>query len=106
MPPILSNAKSPRLVRARGGVDVLYFSQIVDNGDLKSEGGVNEPLWTRRLTTTPRPQEMQVVGVMIRREHQTILCPGTRSGAEASSPTGDAGCLGEAGLRRSAFHSN
>ena len=79
---------------------MLYFSQIVDNGDLKSEGGVNEPLWTRRLTTTPRPQEMQVVGMMIRREHQTILSPGTRSGAEASSPTGDAGCLGEAGLRR------
>ena len=106
MPPILSNAKSPRVVRARGGVDVLYFSQIVDNGDLKSEGGVNEPLWTRQLTRTPRPQEMQVVGRVTRRGHLTILCPGTRSGAEASSPTGDAGCLGEAGLRRSAFHSD
>ena len=86
--------------RARGSVDVFYHPQIVDNGGLKSEGGVNEPLWTRRLTTTPRPQEMQVVGMMFRREHQTILSPGTRSGAEASSPTGDAGCLGEAGLRR------
>ena len=100
MSPILSNVKSRSSIRARGGVDVLYFSQIVDNGGLKSEGGVNEPLWTRRLTTTPRPQEMQVVGMMFRREHQTILSPGTRSGAEASSPTGDAGCLGEAGLRR------
>ena len=106
MPPILSNAKSPRVVRARGGVDVLYFSQIVDNGGLKSEGGVNEAIGSCWLTTTPRPQEMQVVGRVTRRGHLTILCPGTRSGAEASSPTGDAGCLGEAGLRRSAFHSD
>ena len=58
---------------ARGSVDVFYHPQIVENGGLKSEGGVNEPLWTRRLTTTPRPQEMQVVGMMFRREHQTIL---------------------------------
>ncbi len=106
MPPILSNVKSRPSVRARGGVDVLYYSQIVDNGDLKSEGGVNELIGTCWLTTTPRPQEMQVVGRVTRRGHLTILCPGTRSGAEASSPTGDAGCLGEAGLRRSAFHSD
>jgi len=98
--PILSKGNSHPVIWARGGVDVLYLSQIVDNGDLKSEGGVNEPLRTRWLTTTPRPQEMQVVGMVIRRGHPTILCPGTRSGAEASSPTGDAGCLGEAGLRR------
>ena len=81
---------------------MLCNSQIVDNGDLKSEGGVDEPLATRRLTSTPRPQEMQVVGIGFRRVAMTILCPGTRSGAEASSPTGDAGCLGVTGLRRSA----
>ena len=81
---------------------MLCNSQIVDNGDLKSEGGVDEPLATRRLTSTPRPQEMQVVGIGSRRGALTILCPGTRSGAEASSPTGDAGCLGVTGLRRSA----
>ena len=79
---------------------MLCYSQIVDNGDLKSEGGVDEPLATRRLTSTPRPQEMQVVGIGFRRVAMTILCPGTRSGAEASSPTGDAGCLGTSGRRR------
>ena len=104
MLPILSKGNSHALVWARGGVDVLYFSQTVENGDLKSEGGVNESLVTRQLTTTPRPQEMQVVGMVIRRDHPTILCPGNRSGAEASSPTGDAGCLGEAGLRRLATY--
>ena len=105
MSPILSNVKSRSNVRARGGVDVLYLSQIVENGGLKSEGGVNDPIGFCWLTTTLRPQEMQVVGRVTRRGHLTILCPGTRSGAEASSPTGDAGCLGEAGLRRSAFYS-
>ena len=86
---------------ARGSVDVFYIPQIVENGGLKSEGGENEPTMTLRLTSTPRPQEIQVVGERFRREASTVLRPGIRSGAEASSPTGDAGCLGIAGLRRS-----
>lgn len=97
---------SLRISRARGGVDVLYFSQIVDNGDSKSEGGANEPLGLHQLTAMSRPQEIQVGGSGIRRDSVSVSRPGTRSGAEASSPTGDAGCLGEAGLRRSAFHSD
>jgi len=78
---------------------VLYFSQIVENGDLKSEGGANERLGSRQLTTIPRPQEIQVVASQFRRELISVSSPGTRSGAEASSPTGDAGCLGIAGWR-------
>ena len=80
---------------------MLYFSQIVDNGDLKSEGGANEPVMFHWLTAILRPQEMQVGGDHFRREVRTVSRPGIRSGAEASSPTGDAGCLGKAGLRRS-----
>jgi len=88
------------LSRARGGVDVLYFSQIVDNGDLKSEGGADEPMGKYWLTSMSRPQEIQVVEGKFRREFANVLRPGTRSGAEASNPTGDAGCLGNAGRRR------
>ena len=55
-------------MRARGGVDVLYFSQIVKNGDPKSEGGVNELLESYRLTSMPRPQEIQVGCSYFRRE--------------------------------------
>ena len=87
-------------IRARGGVDVLYFSQIVENGDPKSEGGANEPLRLLQLTAMSRPQEIQVGGREIRRGFPNVLRPGTRSGAEASSPTGDAGCLGTSGRRR------
>jgi len=87
-------------MRARGGVDVLYFSQIVKNGDPKSEGGANEPLRLLQLTAMSRPQEIQVGGRGIRRGPPIVLRPGTRSGAEASNPTGDAGCLGTSGRRR------
>ena len=80
---------------------MLYFSQIVDNGDLKSEGGVNEASMTHWVTATLRLQEMQVGITTFRRENRSVLYPGTRSGAEASSPTGDAGCLGIAELRSS-----
>lgn len=80
---------------------MLYHPQIVDNGGLKSEGGEDEPTMTLRLTSMPRPQEIQVVGERFRREASTVSRPGIRSGAEASSPTGDAGCLGKAGRRRS-----
>ena len=86
---------------ARGGVDVLYLSQIVNNGDLKSEGDGDGLLTLQQLTTIFRPQEMQVGEMIFRRENQIVFYPGNRSGAEASSPTGDAGCLGIAGLRRS-----
>ena len=79
---------------------MLYFSQIVNNGDPKSEGGVNEASMTHWVTATLRLQEMQVGITTFRRENRSVLYPGTRSGAEASSPTGDAGCLGDAGLRR------
>ena len=85
---------------ARGSVDVFYHPQIVENGGLKSEGGEYEPTMTLRLTSMPRPQEIQVGGEHFRREVSTVSRSGIRSGAEASSPTGDAGCLGEAGLRR------
>ena len=78
---------------------MLYFSQIVENGDPKSEGGANEPLGTFRLTSISRPQEIQVGISRFRRESANVSRPGTRSGAEASSPTGDAGCLGIAGWR-------
>jgi len=88
------------LIWARGGVDVLYYSQIVENGDPKSEGGANEPLRLLQSTAMSRPQEIQVGGRQIRRDLPIVLRPGTRSGAEASSPTGDAGCLGTSGLRR------
>ena len=81
---------------------MLYFSQIVNNGDPKSEGGVNEASMTHWVTATLRLQEMQVGITTFRRENRSVLYPGTRSGAEASSPTGDAGCLGDAGLRRPA----
>jgi len=47
---------------------VLYFSQIVENGDPKSEGGVNELLESYRLTSMPRPQEIQVGCSYFRRE--------------------------------------
>ena len=47
---------------------MLYFSQIVDNGDPKSEGGVNELLESYRLTSMPRPQEIQVGSSHFRRE--------------------------------------
>ena len=85
---------------------MLYFSQIVENGDPKSEGGANEPLELLQLTAMSRPQEIQVGGRQIRRDLPNVLRPGTRSGAEASSPTGDAGCLGTSGRRRLAckFH--
>ena len=79
---------------------MLYFSQIVENGDPKSEGGEDEPLGKYRLTSMPRPQEIQVGVSGIRRDSASVSRPGTRSGAEASSPTGDAGCLGTAGRRR------
>ena len=79
---------------------MLYFSQIVENGDPKSEGGEDEPLGKYRLTSMPRPQEIQVGDNPLRRELENVSSPGTRSGAEASSPTGDAGCLGTAGRRR------
>ena len=78
---------------------MLYYSQIVNNGDLKSEGGVNEASMTHWVTATLRLQEMQVDITDFRREIRSILYPGTRSGAEASNPTGDAGCLGIAELR-------
>ncbi len=78
---------------------MLYNTQIVDNGDPKSEGGVNEASMSHLVTATLRLQEMQVGMTNFRREIQTVLYPGTRSGAEASSPTGDAGCLGIAELR-------
>lgn len=80
---------------------MLCYSQIVGNGDPKSEGGADEPLVFHRLTSMPRPQEIQVGGNCFRREARTVSRPGTRSGAEASNPTGDAGCLGIAGRRRS-----
>ena len=95
-----------RLGWARGRVDVFCFSQIVENGDLKSEGGANEPLELSQLTAMSRPQEMQVGVRGIRRDSPIVLHPGTRSGAEASSPTGDAGCLGTAGRRRSVSNSH
>ena len=85
---------------ARGSVDVFYIPQIVDNGGLKFEGGVDAPLMSHQLTSTLRPQEIQVDTMFFRREELTFLYPGTRSGAEASNPTGDAGCLGIAGPRR------
>ena len=97
---------APLVSRARGGVDVLCNSQIVDNGDPKSEGGANEPLELLQLTAMSRPQEIQVGGRQIRRDLPNVLRPGTRSGAEASSPTGDAGCLGIAGWRRSVLKSH
>ena len=78
---------------------MLYFSQIVNNGDPKSEGGVNEASMTHWVTATLRLQEMQVGITTFRRENRSVLYPGTRLGAEASSPTGDAGCLGIAELR-------
>jgi len=80
---------------------VLCISQIVGNGDPKSEGGADEPLVSHRLTSIPRPQEIQVGGNRFRREAVPTASPGTRSDAEASSPTGDSGCLGIAGWRRS-----
>ena len=83
-----------------------YFSQIVENGDPKSEGGADEPLGTFRLTSISRPQEIQVGWRGIRRVSPNVLRPGTRSGAEASSPTGDAGCLGTSGRRRLVLHSH
>ena len=101
-----SYVTSIRQIRARGGVDVLYYSQIVENGDLKSEGGANERMGSHQLTTIPRPQEIQVGGRGIRRGAANVLRPGTRSGAEASSPTGDAGCLGIAGWRILAHQSH
>ena len=79
---------------------MLCFSQIVNNGDLKSEGGADEPLEPHWLTSMSRPQEIQVGGILFRRESVNTSRPGTRSGAEASSPTGDAGCLGKAGRRK------
>ena len=82
---------------------MLCFPQIVDKGGLKSEGGADEPLVSHRLTSMPRPQEIQVGWNSSRRGARTVSYPGTRSGAEASSPTGDAGCLGIAGRRRSVF---
>jgi len=82
---------------------VLYYSQIVENGDPKSEGGATGFLRIRRLTKMSRPQEIQVGSSLFRKELATVLCPGTRSGAEASSPTGDAGCLGIAGRRKPTF---
>ena len=97
---------SLRNSRARGGVDVLYFSQIVDNGDSKSEGGANEPLGLHQLTAMSRPQEIQVGVIGIRRDSASVSRPGTRSGAEASSPTGDAGCLGTSGRRKLVLHSH
>ena len=83
---------------------MLYFSQIVNNGDPKSEGGVNEPSMTHWATSILRLQEMQVGITNFRREIRSALYPGTRSGAEASSPTGDAGCLGIAELRSSMIY--
>ena len=91
--------------RASARVEVLYFSQIVDNGDSKSEGGANEPLGLHQLTAMSRPQEIQVVVSGIRRDSVSVSRPGTRSGAEASSPTGDAGCLGTSGRRTLVLHS-
>ena len=85
---------------------MLYFSQIVNNGDPKSEGGVNEASMTHWVTATLRLQEMQVGITTFRRENRSVLYPGTRSGAEASSPTGDAGCLGTSGRRRLVLHSH
>jgi len=52
---------------ARGSVDVFYHPQIVENGGLKSEGGKDEPTMTLRLTSMPRPQEIQVGGEHFRR---------------------------------------
>ena len=95
-----SYVTSIRQIRARGGVDVLYYSQIVENGDPKSEGGANEPLRLPQLTAMSRPQEIQVGRRETRRGSPNVSRPGTRSGAEASSPTGDAGCLGTSGRRR------
>ncbi len=97
---------APLVSRARGGVDVLCNSQIVNNGDPKSEGGADELLEPHRLTSMSRPQEIQVGEIRFRRESAIVLRPGTRSGAEASSPTGDAGCLGIAGWRRSVLKSH
>ena len=79
---------------------MLCFSQIVENGDPKSEGGADEPMGNHQLTSMSRPQEIQVGAIQFRRELGDVSRPGTRSGAEASNPTGDAGCLGNAGRRR------
>ena len=83
---------------------MLYFTQIVDKGVPKFEGGSDELMVTHQLTSMLRPQEMQVGKMSFRRECRTVLRPGTRSGAEASSPTGDAGCLGIAELRSSMIY--
>ena len=77
---------------------MFYNSQIVENGDLKFEGGVDEQSMSHQLTTMFRPQEIHVGRICFRREVMTTLHLGTRSGAEASNPTGDAGCLGIAEL--------
>jgi predicted small metal-binding protein len=51
---------------------VFYHPQIVENGGLKSEGGEYEPTMTLRLTSMPRPQEIQVGGEHFRREVSTV----------------------------------
>ncbi len=73
--------------------------QIVDNGSPKSEGGANEPLASHSGTTMPRLRVIQVGVDRIRRDVGNAFDPGIRSGAEASSPTGDRGCLGNPGRR-------
>ena len=73
--------------------------QIVNNGSPKSEGGANEPLANHLGTTIPRLRVIQVGVSRIRRDAGSTSYPGIRSGAEANSPTGDRGCLGNPGWR-------
>jgi len=79
--------------------------QIVENGSPKSEGGVDEPSVSQRGTSMLRPREIQVGAGRIRRDAGSASHPGIRSGAEASSPTGDRGCLRDTEWRNpKAFH--
>jgi small subunit ribosomal protein S11 len=58
---------------------VFYHPQIVENGGLKSEGGEYEPTMTLRLTSMPRPQEIQVGGKTV-----DVYVKGPGAGREAA----------------------
>ena len=69
---------------------MLCISQIVDNGDSKSEGGANEPLGLHQLTAMSRPQEIQVGVSGIRRDSVSVSRPGNQVRRGSEQP--DRGC--------------
>ena len=77
---------------------MLYLSQIVENETRSPRAAQTSSGKVPVNVDVSPPRDPRYNP--LRRELENVSSPGTSTGAEASSPTGDAGCLGNAGWRR------